>query len=576
MDRVDGHGPRSHRLARRRLLAAGGASIGAAAFAACRGSAPKSTKVGNSPGGAPHRGGTLHWNQTTVPPSLDPFRTTSIGTQQLASLVYSRLFKYQAGKGIDPTAYTPAPELAAGYEAPDPATWTFKLRSDVKWHNVAPTNGRALSAADVVYSYQRFSGLPTNSAKNDLDMVDTVTAPDAQTVQFKLKYPYAPFLSLVASPRDLWIMPHELDDVGADKGGDAQQHMVGTGPFVFKSYAQAQSVEFARNPDYFVKGSDGQSLPYFDAFVCTLLTDSNAILSQLNAGHIDILTGNSSLSLAQIQAAKQQNPKLQETVLPANVYTNMMFQPTTYTADQPPFNDVRVRRAISLAIDRDALSKQLFGGQGGWDNVAIPAGFTYWWLDPNGKDIGAGGSWYKHDPAQAKQLLAAAGHGQGLNVTFHFTTAYGAVYQQLIDALAGMLQEVGITPKMVSDNYQAVWIPDVYSGHFEGLFATYIAFYDPDIYYQQALTPQGSFGSSKVNDPQVNQLLAQEKRELDRAKRRDLVWQIQRRASDQMFQIPLVSAPGRSLVQPTVHDFYSNATSYGLGSEVYANMWKDA
>jgi peptide/nickel transport system substrate-binding protein len=566
------------RLRRRRFLAAGGATISAAALASCHVASPGPT--GNaSPSaaraGAPRRGGSVTLSSNSVPPSLDPFRSSSVGTLRLAAFPYSRLYKWQTGPGIDGTQYTPDPDLATSYESADPATWTFKIRPNAKMHDVPPTNGRAVTAQDVVYSYQRFSQSPTNAAKSDLDMVDSVTAPDAQTVQFKLKYPYAPFLNLMAAPRDLFIIPHELDDAAADKGGDAQQHMVGSGPFIFKGYQQAQTVNFARNPNYYFNGSDGQPLPYIDAVAFTLQTDSNALLTQLNAGHIDAITSQS-ISLAQMRSAKQQNPRIQELVPAANTYTNFFFQPTTYTDNQPPFNDVRVRRAVSLAIDRDALNKRLFfGNASGWDNVAIPAGFTYWWLDPKGKDMGPGSAWYKYDPAQAKQLLAAAGFPQGLTVQYHTTDSYGAAYNQLVDAITGMLQQVGITPKIVTDNYQSVWIPKNYGGHFEGMLATYIGFSDPDTYYTQAFTPEGSFLSSKVNDPQINQLLDQERRELDRAKRRDLVWQIQRRASDQMFQVPLVTSALDTLVLPTVHNYFSNGSSSGFGSEIYPYIWKE-
>lgn len=562
------------RLSRRRVLAAGGASAGVAALAACRGGNTASPSASSSPQKAPavHRGGTLNVNLTTVPPSLDPFRSNSVATENLASWVYSRLYKFQTGPGVDPSLYTPVPDLATSYEAPDAATWTFKLRPDAKMHDVPPTNGRSVTAQDVVYSFNRFNGAAVNPAKGDLSMVDSVTATDPNTVQFKLKYPYSPFLSLATSPKDFWIMPHELDEVSADKGGDAQQHMVGSGPFIFKSYQQAQSLSFARNPNYWVKGTDGQSVPYVDGMLVTLLTDTNAALAQFNAGHMDIL---GSVTLQQMQQLKQQNSNFQIITTPSNVYFNIIFQPTSFTANQAPFSDVRVRRAMSLAIDRDGLNKLLFDGQGGWDDVAIPAGFKYWWLDPKSPDMGPGAQWYKHDPAQAKQLLAAAGYDKGLSVTQHTTDAYGAQYAQAIDAVGSMLQQAGITVKLVTDNYQSVWIPDVYSGHFEGFFATYIAFYDPDIYFHQALTLQGTFASSHVNDPQINQLLDQEQKELDRTKRRALVFEIQKRASDQMFQVPLVSGIAQVGFLPNIHDYYSNASSFAIGTETYPFVWKE-
>ncbi len=558
------------RLTRRRLLAVGtGASVAFAAACGGKSSKPSSGSSGSASAGAPRRGGTLRYNIAGVPPSLDPYRSTSFATQQLASLIYSRLLKYQTGPGVEANLYTPVPDLATSYEAPDASTWTFKLRADAKMHDVAPTNGRAVTAQDVVYSFQRVAKMPSSSANSDLTMIDGVTAPDAQTVQVKLKYPYAPFLNLIASPRDIWIVPHELDETGADKGGDAQQHMVGSGPFLFKSYQQGQSADFTRSGSYWEKDKTGQQLPYLDGVTVTFLNDSNAILSQFQAGHLDTLAA---VTPAQLQAAKQQNPRLQDLTTIANATSNVVPQ---LRDNQPPLNDVRVRRAISLAMDRDALSKQLYNGDASLDDVALPAGMAYWYLDPKGKDIGPGGAWYKYDPQQAKQLLAAAGYGQGLTIPFHYTVAYGATWAQLYDALPSMLQAIGITLKMNQENYQSVWIPQNVIGNYDGMILGPVAFYDPDTYYTQALTAQGAWYPSKLNDPQINNLLDQERRELDRAKRRDLVWQIQRYASDQMFLIPLVTGRSHALIPPAVHNYYNNGGSFGVGSEVFLYAWKE-
>ncbi|WP_322818400.1 ABC transporter substrate-binding protein, partial [Tepidiforma sp.] len=140
------------------------------------------------------RGGVLKVDSTGDPPSIDPYGNLSFLTKGFSAYVYSRLFKYNAGIGVKQADLRPVGDLAESAEAsPDGLTWTVKLRPNVKFHNKAPVNGRAVDTDDVKYSWGRATA-ETNTNRSQVAFVDSVQYPDKQTVVFKLKEPNAAFL----------------------------------------------------------------------------------------------------------------------------------------------------------------------------------------------------------------------------------------------------------------------------------------------------------------------------------------------------------------------------------------------
>src|SRR5258708_5628616 len=117
---------------------------------------------------------------------------------------------------------------------------------------------------------------------------------------------------------------------------------------------------------------------------------------------------------------------------------------------QPPFNDPRVRQAVSMALNRDGMIDIVYAGRGNWNNF-IPWALSEWWLDPRGPDMGPGAQYYKYDPAEAKALLAAAGYPDGLKVELVSTPGYSQTFNQQVELVQADLKIAGIdaTIKMV-------------------------------------------------------------------------------------------------------------------------------
>ncbi len=207
----------SNRVTRRRALqmaAIGGASAGAIAVVGCTSGDgnDKTPAAGKSPTGpagggegTPKPGGTLRGTVSLVL-GKDPMKASTFLTHALASYSYSRLMRFKTTLGELPQEqwYVAEPEVASKVENPDPLTYVFTLRDDVKFHNVPPVNGRKLTADDVVYSFNRYRSISPN--KGNLDMVDSVTASaDEKQVTFKLKEPFGLFLEphrVVPGPLD--------------------------------------------------------------------------------------------------------------------------------------------------------------------------------------------------------------------------------------------------------------------------------------------------------------------------------------------------------------------------------------
>src|SRR4029450_6620882 len=241
---------------------------------------------------------------------------------------------------------------------------------------------------DVKYSLERFmakSGFTPRS-----EPVSAIDVVDKHTVRITLKEPYAPFLNHLANPSFCVILPREAEEKFKDfNHPDA---VIGTGPFVLKSYEKGVRVVFERNPDYFMKG-----MPYLDGAVIEITPDAAARVAVLRAGKADLPHIWGWVSPEEAKALQKTNPEL--VITPHQASGQAVLDMRT---DQPPYNDIKVRRAVSLAIDRKAWNEALLFGEGCIDAGPVPCALKDWKLDAS-----------QIDPAKAKYLTgydAGQGH----------------------------------------------------------------------------------------------------------------------------------------------------------------------
>ena len=504
-------------------------------------------------------GGTIQGVYLVQAP-LDPYENGTYSTQTLAGYSYSRLFRFNSG--TDPAigaAATPLPELVGGYEiTPDHLTYTMKLRQGVMWQ---PPLSRALSTADVMAAWQKFTSDPKNVNKDIYSpIVDSLTAPDDQTLVFKLKAPYVPFLNKLANPQLFWV---ESADAATGKI-DPSQQMVGTGPWIL-SGKSATDFQFKKNPNYFIKG-----IPYADGVTLNIIPDTSTQEAQFQAGKLDIL-GVPYSDLASLQKAV---PKSTVSSYYGLSYLELFFTPMD--APNNPFADVRMRQAVSMAVDRDALNQQAYSGQGAWSNH-VPPGLGKWMLDPKSSAMGDAGQYFKFNPQQAKQLLQAAGHTDTEFKFIYPNNSYGDVFNSASETIRGMLAAVGFKVTSVTVDYLKDWINNGQGIFWKGPPANSIAhvpqspFTDPDDYLTGLFTPGGLRNDENINDPDLAPMIAQQKQEFDENKRVQEVLDTQKAANAKMWYVPLLTGKSFVLSQPWTLNFYP-VNTYAGGTESTAYL----
>ena len=320
--------------------------------------------------------GTIRVALGTTLNNLDPAKQT-IGDEYIYThLVFNGLSR------IEPDM-TVKPDLAESWAASDDLkTWTFKLRSGVRFHH-----GKAFGADDVVATVKRILDPATGSrGRSNLTMIESVEASDPMTVVFKLNAAYAGFADIFAD--------RQLRILAADRIADVSTKPVGTGPFKFVSWSPGDRLELVKNPDYFEAG-----LPKLDGVTLRIIPEAAARIAALESGAIDILW---SLPYEAVDKFKTS----------ATVRVDSISTPTwdavILNNERKPFDDVRVRQALAATIDKEALVELCLFGQGEPTFSPIPPSHPYF-----NKSL----KFAPPDIAKAKKLLAEAGYPNGFDVT---------------------------------------------------------------------------------------------------------------------------------------------------------------
>src|SRR5438093_928840 len=297
-------------------------------------------------GEKPTPGGTLTFVVNAEPPSFDGHRETTFALLHPIAPHYSLLYKF------DPNDLTKViPDVAAEMPAvsADKTTVTVKLRQDVKFHD-----GTVMTSEDVKATYDKIIFPPTgvlSPRAGAYAVVSAVNATDKNTIEFKLKYPSASFLTNLASP---WNFIYSAAKLKSDIHF-YEKNIMGTGPFLYDGNTKGQDWRGKKNPDYFGKDKDGTKLPYLDAYKALIITDANAGVTAIRSKQAMIeFRGFTPSQRDDLSRSLPNDLAIQEAPW---ICVNYIVPNTT----KKPFDDPRVRRALTLAVDRwgggEALSK---------------------------------------------------------------------------------------------------------------------------------------------------------------------------------------------------------------------------
>src|SRR5438132_408493 len=331
----------------------------------------------------PKRGGVLIRASAWDPPVIDPRLTQSVGLFQFAGLTSNRLLRYAFAD--EATGYTDLSlkgDLAEScHGSPDQRVWTFKLRRGVKWQNVPPLNGRELVAADIKYCFEAYAKEGVQAFT--FQEIEGMETPDKHTVRIHLKTPNVLFPQNVAEPTALLFAREVLEE-----DGDLKKRLIGTGPYILKEHTRKVRVVLQRNPDYFDK-----ERPYIDEYTILSTPDAATRLAAFRSGQSDILWV---ASPSEVETVRKTNPA----AVVQSYHNTLAPFGLALAQDRAPFNDVRVRRAISMAIDRQKMVDTVFEGHGipGW-------GVPYLYYTDKAPTLAQLGPWFQYRPAEAKKLL---------------------------------------------------------------------------------------------------------------------------------------------------------------------------
>ena len=531
-------------LGRRRFL-----MIGAGAAAAM---VPRPARAQERP----IRGGVLK-HIGIEPSTFDVQATPAYQTQLLSSFVHRTLFKFVNGARFGPSDFTLLPDLALRADvSADGKVYTIKLRRGVRWEARPPVNGREMVASDVKYTMER--ALRKSPAAERPGQVERVETLDPHTVRLHLGDAFAPFLHNLAEPWSA-ILPPEVED----KFGDfkAAESLIGCGPFVLERYEPGVKAVFARNPTYY-----DQRLPYLDKVEWLFIKDRSTQLSLFRAGQVDIPFYDARIPRADVASFRRSNHGY-----PVMFWDWLAVRTLAMRTDRPPFSDVRVRRALSLGVDRKKWVAEHLDGQGYEDHGPVPSSMREWKLPA--RDLGEGARYLDHNPALARKLLAEAGFAGGLKVRCTNWPGYGPEYVEDVELLASNLRQIGVDLQIVNEEY-GQYVRGSLLGRFDEVtWGPSPVLTEVDGYLYNFFRSGQPTNRSHVTDTQLDVLLEAQRRYTSRSSRKKVIDDIQRHAAAQVYYVYTPYPKSVSSWSPRVKN-YGPKNSFDRGAQLEV-VWLD-
>ena len=482
----------------------------------------------------------------------DPHKALSVRTQIESSAAYDVFVRM-----MPPSHLTVGPWLFESWTfTPDGLNYTFKVRDGVKFHN-----GAAMTVDDVAFSINRIvanAGVGALTASMLSDVVDRVDIVDPRTVRITLKFPAPSFLERLAFPLNVVVPKSLVAPLDATNDFIAYKTAIGTGPFRSAKEDPGVQVEWSRNPNYWAKDADGNQLPYLDTLRILQIADQSAAVAALRTGQVHITrVGAGGLRPNDVDIVRKTlGDKV--TLYTVNIWAQNRI---LVNVTKAPWNDVRVRRAINLAIDRQTMT-EFFGKEFTSISGPLPAGD---YAIPPDELLKLPG--YRpqkdEDIVQAKSLLKAAGIPDGFQYTAISSSSANDVNVVMVDQMA----RIGLkhNPLPLSSNVRPA--RDV-AGDFDmSVVNEAYPLNDPDFILRLQMQTNGANNYGRFSSPEIDAIVDKVSRELDLSKRKALVKDWQMKELDLSYPINTFWLAPAQATWNFVH-------GWTLGPGVY-NGWSD-
>jgi peptide/nickel transport system substrate-binding protein len=459
------------------------------------------------------------------PTNLDPRYATDAASLHIDSLLFSSLLYRDTQMQFHG-------DLAESWSTPDPLTYTFHLRSNFHFHD-----GRPVTSADVKSTFDFIRDPANRSAKHGaFRLVTNIEAPDASTIIFRLKEPYASFTTNLIRGA-VGIAP-------ANASTNFARHPIGSGPFRFVSQSQDDEVIVERNPDY-IEGA-----PSLNRIRFRVVPDAVVRALELRKGSADIEIGSLAPDMIPILAkestlAVTQHPGTNVTYLGINL-------------EDPILKRREVRQALAYATDRDSLIRYLLHGQAQVANGILPP--NHWAYEPNVTR-------YTQDLAKAEQLLESASfprQANGMRIHITLKTSTDEQFRLIGAALQDQWRRAGIDLELRPLEF-ATMLSDAVKGSFQLNLLRWVgANNDPDIFefiYSSKRFPPDGANRGHYRNPRIDALTDQIRREMDQEKRKQLCSEAQKILADDLPYLPLWFTDTISVHRKTLGDIPVSPTA---------------
>jgi peptide/nickel transport system substrate-binding protein len=507
----------------------------------------------HGPALAQKQGGILHSGHFDSPASMSLLEESTLAANRPMMGVFNNLvmFDQQVAQNSPQSII---PDLATGWSWNEEGTeLTMPLRRGVKWHD-----GRPFTARDVQCTWDLLTGrgndqLRINPRKIWYDNLDAVTTNGDFEVTFHLKRPQPSFLTLLASG---WspVYPCHVP------ARDMRNHPVGTGPFKFVEFKPNQSITVTRNPDYWKPGR-----PYLDGIEWAIVKDTSTRLLSFIAGQADVYFG---VTFPQLKDVKRQVPDAICDDFLVNGSRNLIVNRGT-----PPFDDPELRRAMSLTLDRQAFIDIMGQGQGAIGGAMEPPPDGLWGMPA---EMLRSLPRYRTDVAQrraeARQIMEKLGYGPDKPLAVTVAARNVPPWRDPALILIDQLKAIYIDGELESvDTTQ--WYPRLMRKDYKvGLNVTESEVDDPDAQFYENYSCGALRNYTGYCNRSVDELIDRQSQETNTDKRRQLVWQIERKLIEEDARPDILYVRGITCRLPYVKGLISMVNSIYNGSR-FEDLW---
>ncbi|MDF2636380.1 MAG: ABC-type transporter, periplasmic subunit [Pelosinus sp.] len=495
-------------------------------------------------------GGQLVYGGLQEPNTLNPLLSDLLATAEVSSLIFSGLIVNDDKGEWLPDLALEVPTLQNGGVSQDGLTVKYKLRPGVTWHD-----GKAFTAEDVKFTWQTIMNSKVSViSRTGYDKIAAIDTPDSYTVIVRFKEYYAPHLTLFTSILPKHIL--EFEDINKSSFNRAP---IGTGPFKMKEWRLAEAIVLEANAAYY------RGKPNLNSILYKVIPDNNIMLTQLKVGALDVITN--------IPFSQSEQVKGIGGIKVINT-PNMIWEHFDFNLDNILFQDIKVRQAISLGIDKQAIIANVL------KNSASPAAGDQsplsWGYNPTAKQV-------VRDVGAARDLLVQAGWKEGTDgifakdgrkLAFSLSVPTGTKTRELVaQAISSQLKEVGIQVdvKMVD---RKMFFDDILKNRrFETAMYAWVAGIDPNNFnlWNSKAIPNANNQYEGQNYPgwrnaEVDSLTDQGIRTADIEKRKQIYFRIQDLILQECPIVPLYFRNNIDVVKDTVVNYHANPTPSG-------NLW---